>query len=243
VGTGNYNEQTARIYEDLGLLTCDPEIGADLTQLFNYLTGYGRQERFRKILVAPGPLRPTLASLIRREADAGTRGHIVLKMNSLVDSDMIDALYDASCSGVEIDLIIRGRCCLRPGVPGLSERIRVRSIVGRYLEHSRIFYFANGDGPGWPTYFIGSADLMPRNLDRRVEAVVPVADTALQERLQEVLDVNLADDVLAWRLLPDGSWRKVPTVVGINTHEALQDRARQRNRRLEADAVRARGAE
>jgi polyphosphate kinase len=243
VGTGNYNEQTARIYEDLGLLTCDPEIGADLTQLFNYLTGYGRQERFRKILVAPGPLRPTLASLIRREADAGTRGRIVLKMNSLVDSDMIDALYDASCSGVEIDLIIRGRCCLRPGVPGLSERIRVRSIVGRYLEHSRIFYFANGDGPGWPTYYIGSADLMPRNLDRRVEAVVPVADTALQERLQEVLDVNLADDVLAWRLLPDGSWRKVPTVVGINTHEALQDRARQRNRRLEADAVRARGAE
>jgi polyphosphate kinase len=243
IGTGNYNEQTARIYEDIGLLTCDPEIGADLTQLFNYLTGYGRQERFRKLVVAPGRLRPTLASLIRREADAGADGRIVLKMNSLVDSDMIDALYDASASGVDIDLVIRGICCLRPGVPGLSDRIRVRSIVGRYLEHSRVFYFANGDGPGRPAYYIGSADLMPRNLDRRVEAVVPVKDAALQQRLQEVLDVNLADDVLAWRLLPDGSWRKVPTVVGVNTHEVLQERARQRNRRQEADVVRARGAE
>ena len=119
----------------------------------------------------------------------------------------------------------------------------MRSIVGRYLEHSRIFYFANGDGPGRPAYYIGSADLMPRNLDRRVEAVVPVKDAALQQRLQEVLDVNLADDVLAWRLLPDGSWRKVPTVVGVNTHEALQERARQRNRRQEAEVVRARSAE
>jgi polyphosphate kinase len=243
IGTGNYNEQTARIYEDIGLLTCDPEIGADLTQLFNYLTGYGRQERFRKLVVAPGRLRPTLASLIRREADAGADGRIVLKMNSLVDSDMIDALYDASASGVDIDLVIRGICCLRPGVPGLSDRIRVRSIVGRYLEHARVFYSANGDGPGRPAYYIGSADLMPRNLDRRVEAVVPVKDAALQQRLQEVLDVNLADDVLAWRLLPDGSWRKVPTVVGVNTHEVLQERARQRNRRQEADVVRARGAE
>ncbi len=209
VGTGNYNEQTARIYEDFGLLTSDPEIGADLTQLFNYLTGYGRQERFRKLLVAPGRLRPTLAALIGREADAGAEGRIVLKMNSLVDSDMIDALYAASNAGVEIDLIIRGICCLRPGVPGLSERIRVRSIVGRYLEHSRLFYFANGAGPRQPAYYIGSADLMPRNLDRRVEAVIPIEDPGLQERLQEVLDVNLADDVLAWRLLPDGSWRKV----------------------------------
>jgi polyphosphate kinase len=243
VGTGNYNEQTARIYEDLGLLTCDPEIGADLTQLFNYLTGYGRQERFRKLLVAPGRLRPTLAALIGREAEAGAGGRIVLKMNSLVDSDMIDALYAASNAGVEIDLIVRGICCLRPGVPGLSERIRVRSIVGRYLEHSRIFYFANGDGPGRPAYYIGSADLMPRNLDRRVEAVIPIKDLALQERLQEVLDVNLADDVLSWGLLPDGSWRKVPTVVGVNTHETLQERARRRNKRQEADVVRARSAQ
>jgi polyphosphate kinase len=243
VGTGNYNEQTARIYEDLGLLTCDPEIGADLTQLFNYLTGYGRQERFRKLLVAPGRLRPTLAALIGREADAGAGGRIVLKMNSLVDSDMIDALYAASNAGVEIDLIVRGICCLRPGVPGLSERIRVRSIVGRYLEHSRIFYFANGDGSGRPAYYIGSADLMPRNLDRRVEAVIPIKDPALQERLQEVLDVNLADDVLSWRLLPDGSWRKVPTVVGVNTHETLQERARRRNKRQESDVVRARSAQ
>jgi polyphosphate kinase len=128
-------------------------------------------------------------------------------------------------------------------VPGLSERIRVRSIVGRYLEHSRVFYFANGAGPRQPAYYIGSADLMPRNLDRRVEAVIPIEDPALQDRLQEVLDVNMADDALSWRLLPDGSWRKVPTVVGINTQEALQERARTRNKRQEADVVRARGAE
>ncbi|CAN5486010.1 hypothetical protein BH18ACT1_BH18ACT1_13710 [soil metagenome] len=243
VGTGNYNEQTARIYEDLGLLTCDPEIGADLSQLFNYLTGYGRQERFRKLLVAPGPLRPQLAWLIGQEADARSEGRIVLKMNSLVDGEMIEALYAASAAGVEIDLIVRGICCLRPGVPGLSDRIRVRSVVGRYLEHSRIFYFANGDARGHPAYYIGSADLMPSNLDRRVEAVIPVQDSSLQDRLQEVLDVNLADDVLAWELLPEGHWRKVATVKGVNTHEALQERARERARRMEAEAVRVRAAQ
>ena len=230
VGTGNYNEQTARIYEDLGLLTCDPEIGADLTQLFNYLTGYGRQERFRKLVVAPGRLRPTLASLIRREADAGANGRIVLKMNSLVDSDMIDALYDASCSGVDIDLIIRGICCLRPGVPGLSDRIRVRSIVGRYLEHSRIFYFANGDGPGRPAYYIGSADLMPRNLDRRVESLATITDPVIEAQVREVLDVNLADDTLAWTLGPDGEWVHVPRRGTVEAHVRLQELAMGRGR-------------
>ncbi len=231
VGTGNYNERTARLYEDVGLLTCDPDIGADLTQLFNYLTGYGRQERFRKLMVAPGPLRPRLIDLIAQEASspAGT-GRITMKMNSLVDAEMIEALYAASSAGVEIDLVIRGICCLRPGVPGLSERIRVRSVVGRFLEHSRLFHFANGNGPGRPGYWFGSADLMPRNLDRRVEAVVPVDQPHLQTRLQQVLDVNLADDELAWELLPDGSWRKVPTTVGVNTHIALARLARERAR-------------
>jgi polyphosphate kinase len=233
VGTGNYNEKTARTYEDLGLLTCDPQIGADLTQLFNYLTGYGRQERFRRLLVAPGPLRPKLAQLIAAEARAGTSGRIIMKMNSLVDEEMIQALYAASSAGVRIDLIIRGICCLRPGVGGLSENIRVRSIVGRYLEHSRVYHFANGGGPGAASYYIGSADLMPRNLDRRVEALVPIEDRAAQARLREILDVNLADDELSWTLSPDGTWTKVPTHDGINTHRELQQLAVERSKRAE----------
>ncbi|MCU1486314.1 MAG: ppk [Actinomycetia bacterium] len=220
IGTGNYNERTARIYEDLGLLTCDPQIGADLSQLFNYLTGYGRQERFRKLLVAPGALRSRILELIARETAAS--GRITMKMNSLEDVEMIDALYEASGAGVQIDLVVRGICCLRPGVPGLSENIRVRSIVGRFLEHSRIYHFANGVGPGRPVYLIGSADLMPRNLDRRVEALVPVEEPALQARLQQVLDVDLADDELAWILQPDGSWHKVPHTTGLNTHVTLE---------------------
>ncbi|CAN5813786.1 RNA degradosome polyphosphate kinase [soil metagenome] len=238
VGTGNYNGKTARIYEDIGMLTCDPDIGADLSQLFNYLTGYGRQERFRKLLVAPGPLRPRLSELIAGEAEAepGT-GRITMKMNSLVDVDMIDALYAASRAGVEIDLVVRGICCLRPGVPGLSERIRVRSIVGRFLEHSRIFYFANGLAPGQAAWYFGSADLMPRNLDRRVEAVVPVEDPALQERLAQILEVNLADDELAWELQPDGAWTKVERKEGVNTHVALRNMAAERAHRRETDAA------
>ncbi len=236
VGTGNYNEKTARLYEDLGVLTCDPDIGADLSQLFNYLTGYGRQEQFRKLMVAPGPLRPRLAELIAGEAEAapGT-GRIIMKMNSLVDVDMIDALYAASGAGVETDLVVRGICCLRPGVSGLSEHIRVRSIVGRFLEHSRIFYFANGVGPGEPAWYIGSADLMPRNLDRRVEAVVPVEAPELQARLQQVLDVNLADDQLAWSLGPDGAWTKVEGGQGVNTHVELRRLAGTRAKRRESE--------
>jgi polyphosphate kinase len=227
VGTGNYNERTARTYEDLGLLTCDPEIGADLTQLFNYLTGYGRQERFRRLLVAPGQLRPRLLQLIANEQRHGASGRITIKVNGIDDADMIDALYEASQAGVRIDLIVRSICCLRPGVAGLSENIHVRSIVGRYLEHSRIFYFANGKGAGKPSYLIGSADLRSRNLDRRVEALVPVDDRSLQMRLHEVLDVNLADDELAWELLSDGSWRRVPSQHGVNTHRELAQLARE----------------
>jgi len=228
IGTGNYNERTARTYEDLGLLTCDPEVGADLTHLFNYLTGYGRPEQYRRLITAPGPMRERLLDLVRNEARH--RGRIVMKMNALVDTELIDALYEASQAGVEIELVVRGICCLRPGVPGLSEGITVRSIVGRYLEHSRIYRFANGEGPGRPTYLIGSADLMPRNLDRRVEALVPVHDPELRDRLDEILDVNLADDELAWELLGDGSWRKCEGDKGVNTHLALQELARRRAR-------------
>jgi polyphosphate kinase len=224
VGTGNYNPETATIYEDVGLLSSEVELAADVADLFNRLTGYSNGNGYRRVLVAPGVLRPRLLELIRGEAEAHD-GRIVMKMNSLVDPEMIDALYDASSAGTEIDLIIRGICCLRPGVKGMSERIRVRSIVGRFLEHSRIFRF--GSDERGPKYYIGSADLMPRNLDRRVECVAPVTDPALTARLAEILEVNLEDDVLAWELTPQG-WRKVKTKVGISTHQRLQELAEKR---------------
>ena len=227
IGTGNYNPFTARLYEDLGLLTADANIGADLTDLFNLLTGYSRQREYRKLLVAPVTLRQRLTELILREASSPD-GTITLKMNSLVDPDMIDALYQASQAGTTIELIVRGICCLRPGVPGLSDNIRVRSIVGRFLEHSRIFRFG-AHSRGFDYYF-GSADLMPRNLDRRVEALVPVVDERLRDRLDEILDVNLSDDVLAWDLDAEGVWTKVPAYQGVNTQLRLMERAAERAR-------------
>ena len=225
IGTGNYNERTARIYEDLGLLTADPDLGADLSDLFNVLTGYSQQERYRKLIVAPTTFRRRMLELIEREADADD-GRIVAKMNSLVDAELIEALYAASRAGTPIDLIVRGICCLRPGVPGLSENIRVRSVVGRYLEHSRIFRFGS-EARGYD-HVIGSGDWMPRNLDRRVEALAPVETPQLKERIEEILEVLLSDDVLAWELGPDTVWSKVPTRAGVETHETLQERARQR---------------
>jgi polyphosphate kinase len=222
VGTGNYNPKTAQIYEDVGLLSADPELGTDVSELFNFLTGYSRQRRFGRLLVAPGGLRSSVIRLIRREAARAAGGRIILKVNSLVDGEIVEALYAASQSGTEIDLIVRGVCSLRPGVPGLSERIRVRSLVGRFLEHSRLFRF----GPdGEAEYYLGSSDLMPRNLDRRVEAMVPVDDKALQARLSQILDVELQDDVLAWQLHADGSWSRVPTRVGVDAQRAFQDMA------------------
>jgi polyphosphate kinase len=223
VGTGNYNSKTARIYEDLGLLTCDPAIGFDLAQLFNELTGYGRNIDYKRLLVAPRLMREGLVHLIQGEIDAPAgQGRITLKMNSLVDQGMVEELYRASQAGVEIDLLVRGICCLTPGVPGMSENIRVRSLVGRYLEHSRIYRFANGGGAGRPRHLIGSADLMPRNLDRRVEVLTPVTDPDLQARLDEVLAIELADDVLAWTLGPDGHWTRVPEGGELETHLRLQ---------------------
>jgi polyphosphate kinase len=224
VGTGNYNPKTARLYDDLGLLTCDPAIGSDLTQLFNLLTGFARDPEFTTLLVAPQAVRPGIAELIANEATHGEQGRIVLKMNSLVDADLIDALYRASGSGTSIDLIVRGICCLRPGVPGLSENIRVRSIVGRYLEHSRIYHFGHGADSG-PVTYIGSADLMPRNLDRRVEALVPIEDPALQHRIQQIIDVQLADDQLAWTLGSDSRWHRVDAGSGVDSHMMLEDLA------------------
>jgi polyphosphate kinase len=267
IGTGNYNSTTARMYEDLGLLTVDPDLGADLTDLFNFLTGYSRRTEYRRLMVAPLSLRGSMMELIERERAFGSRGRMVWKMNNLVDAGIIDALYDASRAGVRIELIVRGICCLRPGVPGLSENIRVRSLVGRYLEHSRIYFFGTGgrnagggaaarNGPAETEhlpvafgavpdggeYYIGSADMMPRNLDRRVEAIVPVSDVELCDRLREILEVEMADDVLAWELRGDGTWRKVPTVTGLNAQRQFQELAVERaRRRREPDPLNALG--
>lgn len=206
IGTGNYNPKTAGLYTDLGLLSCREELGADLTDLFNYLTGYSRQRSYRKLLVAPVNLRDRMVALIHREIEHcqnGRSGRIVAKMNALVDPQIIAKLYEASRAGVEIDLIIRGICCLRPGLPDVSENIRVISIVGRFLEHSRIFYFQNG---GQEEVYIGSADWMNRNLSRRVEAVTPVEDLNLSKDLQEILGIMLSDNRQAWELQSDGSY-------------------------------------
>ena len=204
VGTGNYNPKTATLYTDLGLFTCREEWGQDLTDLFNFLTGYSRHERYKKLLVAPLTLRSGMEALIRREighAKTGGLGKIVAKMNSLVDEQMIRLLYEASQAGVQIDLVIRGVCCLRPGVPGVSENIRVTSIIGRYLEHARIFCFHN---QGQEEFYIGSADWMNRNLNRRVEAVTPVEDPALRAELAAILALMLEDNRQSWDLGSDG---------------------------------------
>ena len=226
IGTGNYNRDTARVYEDMGLLTSDPALGADVGELFNSLTGYSRQARYRKLLVAPDSMRPALLRLVRRETERGKAGRIVIKVNNLVDPEMIAALCLASQAGVQIDLIVRSICCLRPGVPGLTENIRVRSLVGRYLEHSRILRFGR-DGKD-SDYYISSADLMPRNLDRRVEAAVPIRAPELRARLDEVLDINLSDDTLAWELGSDGDWRRASKGPGVDTQLRLQEVALRR---------------
>ena len=220
LGSGNYNSRTARLYSDFGLFTCSRSIAADVTDLFNSLTGYSRQRLYRKLLVAPSNMRPRFLDLIDREAEharAGRKARIIAKMNALVDPETIESLYRASRAGVEIELIVRGICCLRPGVPGVSENISVISIVGRFLEHSRLFYFANG---GAEEFYFGSADWMQRNFDRRVEAVAPVEDTTLHERLRSLLRTCLEDNRLAWELAADGSWtQRTPNGVVHSTHE------------------------
>jgi polyphosphate kinase len=214
LGTGNYNATTARIYTDLGLLTCRTDLAADVAEVFNRLTGYSRQTEYRKLLVAPTTLRSGLMALIEREianASAGRPARLIFKFNSLVDPQMINLLYRASQAGVQIELIIRGMCCLRPGVPGLSENIRVRSIVGRFLEHSRAYLFWNN---GSPVIYVGSADLMTRNLDRRVETLFPIEDPQLARQISDLLQIGLQDNVRARELLPDGRYRRVEVEPG-----------------------------
>jgi polyphosphate kinase len=211
LATGNYNATTARLYTDIGLFTADEQMGADVTDLFNYLTGYSRKEDYRKLLVAPVALRERLADLIRREIEhqrAGRKAHLIFKMNAIEDAPMIRLLYEASQAGVKIDLIVRGVCGLRPGIPGISENIRVISVVGRFLEHSRIYYFTNG---GEREVYLGSADLMPRNLIRRVELIFPVQQKNLVSRLKrEILDTYLADTAKSWYELSDGTYVRPP---------------------------------
>lgn len=229
IGTGNYNPKTARIYEDIGILTASAEVGDDLTQLFNFLTGYSRDVEFSRLIVAPQHLRKSLSSLIAREKEAADgSGRIIFKMNSLVDAPLIEELYEASQAGVQIDLIVRGICCLRPGVRGMSENIRVRSLIGRYLEHSRIYYFRNGGDPDAPAeYYIGSADLMPRNLDRRLEALLQVRNVESQERIEEILRINLEDDSLTWELDHLGNYHRLMGNT-LNAHDRLEALATER---------------
>jgi polyphosphate kinase len=233
IGTGNYNSNTARSYEDVGLFTDDEAITADLADLFNHLTGFGRPQRFRKILAAPFNLRSGLIERIRavaRAAAEGERARIRIKVNAIADPGIVEELYRASQAGAEIDIIARSICTLRPGVPGLSETIRVRSVVGRFLEHSRVFAFEAGDTE---TYLLGSADLMPRNLDHRIEVVAPIEDARAREEVSTVLDSLLADNT-AWQLSADGSWHRLspdPGTPGRGTHQVLMRRARLRARR------------
>ncbi len=210
IGTGNYHPKTARLYTDIGLFTCDPDIGADVTDLFNYLTGYARPQGYRKALIAPTHLRDGILEEIEKTVAAHEEGkpaRIALKMNSLVDRRCIRALYRASQAGVPVDLNVRGICCLRPGVEGVSENVRVVSVVGRFLEHSRIYAFERGDET---KVFIGSADLMPRNLDTRVELLAPVEPRELKAELLDVLERSLADDMFSWELGSDGTWERRP---------------------------------
>ncbi|ELK54654.1 polyphosphate kinase [Haloferax sp. BAB-2207] len=228
VATGNYHSQTAKLYTDLGLFTADPDIGHDLVRLFNFFTGHSRQETYRKLLVAPTNLREEMTRLVRREADharAGRDAHIVAKMNALEDPAMVRELYEASMAGVDIDLVVRGICRLRPGIEGLSEHVSVSSVVGRFLEHSRIFYFENG---GDPDYYVGSADWMTRNLDRRVEAVAPVEDPEHRAELDAVLDALLSDNRRRWVMDSDGRYEQRRPGDGEPVREAhreLMDRA------------------
>ncbi|NBO17087.1 MAG: RNA degradosome polyphosphate kinase, partial [Actinobacteria bacterium] len=209
VGTGNYNPKTARIYEDLGILSADEDLGEDLNKLFNQLSGFAPQSSYNRLLVAPRTIRSGLLAKINREVEnkkLGKPAFIRMKLNSLLDEEFVEAFYLASIAGVDIDLVIRGICALRPGVVNLSENIRVRSILGRFLEHSRIFHFANG---GDDEIYIGSADLMDRNLNRRVESLVKVIDQSHKEELIRLFDQYLDPDIVRWHLLASGDWQRV----------------------------------
>jgi polyphosphate kinase len=230
IGTGNYNAKTARLYTDFGLLSADPELGADLTDLFNVLTGFAQPATYRQVIVAPRFMRERFLQMIRRETEhqrAGRGGRILAKMNALVDPDTIVALYEASRAGVQVDLIIRGICCLRPGIPGVSDHIRVTSVIGRFLEHSRAFYFRNG---GQEEVYIGSGDWMPRNLDRRIEAAIPLRDVIHRNTVRNLLELMWRDNRQAWDLRADGSYEQRRPAEGepeMGTHRVLTEHARE----------------
>ena len=231
VGTGNYAPRTARVYTDFGLFSCDPDLGADLTDLFNVLTGFASPVGYRRLLVAPGGMRSRIVELVRREiahAEGGRPARIIAKMNALVDPGIIALLYEASRAGVTVDLLVRGICCLRPGLPDVSERIRVVSIVGRFLEHSRAWYFRNG---GEEEVYIGSADWMERNLNRRIEAAAPIADPAHRATVRDLLELMWRDNRQAWELASDGTWtQRTPTEPEIATHRGLIEKYREQVR-------------
>jgi len=211
IATGNYNEKTARQYEDLGIFTCDPEITRDAGELFNYLTGFARIGNYDRLIVSPLNTRTRMVALIRQQRDLGAEGRVAIKVNGLTDPTIIDALYEASIAGVEIRLIVRTLCCIRPGVPDLSENISVHSVVGEFLEHSRIFSFGKIDSEGY-SVFIGSADLMERNLDRRVEVIVPVLDQSIRSEIEDCFEVSWRDDTHTWVLGTDRRWRRLQSV-------------------------------
>jgi polyphosphate kinase len=240
LATGNYNHVTSQIYTDLGMFTCDDAVGADATDLFNYLTGYSAKRDYQTLLVAPVNLRERFETLVRREIkqhEQDGKGRLIFKMNALVDPGMIRLLYRASQAGVKIDLLVRGICCLRPGIPGISETIRVTSVVGRFLEHTRIFYFRNG---GKEEIYLGSADLMPRNLNRRVEVLFPVQDSEMLRHLRDdILDVYLRDNVKARRMNTDGTYRRVGRASAdktVNAQEFLLGRYRGRKKAKDGNA-------
>ncbi len=215
MATGNYNAITAQVYEDIGMFTCDENMGADATDLFNYLTGYSSKKEYLKLLVAPINLRRRMEELIKREIEVqknGGQGHLIFKVNSMVDKKMIQLIYQASQAGVKIDLFVRGICCMRPGIPGVSDNIQITSIVGRFLEHSRIYYFKNGNNE---EIYLGSADLMPRNIDRRVEVLFPVQDKLMIKHIKdEILAYYAKDNVKARKMMPDGSYSRIKPQTG-----------------------------
>jgi polyphosphate kinase len=234
IGTGNYHATTARIYEDVGLFTADPEIVADVADLFNFVTGFGRPQRFRKLLVAPFNLRRRLVDHIRavaEAAEAGTAARIRIKVNNLTDPEIVAELYRASQAGAQIEIVVRAICTLVPGVPGMSENIHVRSVLGRFLEHSRLFCFEAGDEKA---FLLGSADLMSRNLDHRIEVVVPVADPQVRNELESIFKALLSDNANAWELNGDGSWERTKPKKGERRRlaQAIFMRRRDRARRL-----------
>ena len=231
IGTGNYNGKTARIYEDYGLLTCDEQITSDVGELFNYLTGFSRHTDYAKLIVSPVSTRSEILKLINKQRDLGSAGSISMKVNGLTDPTIIDALYEASAAGVQIRLQVRTLCSLRPGVPGLSENISVKSLVGEFLEHSRVFVFGEVGSESFKVLF-GSADMMERNLDRRVEVTVPIQDPALQKEIVENFEISWSDDLYTWVLGTDRRWRRLQPVNNISAQRIFKARAIQRSREL-----------